>query len=244
MTSWDLVLITVCITYVPFKALTLRNLSPGPALAYVALWPGMEPEPFGARTDSREGLGLMAWGMVKMAGGAILLSIRTGYIWVDAAIVLLGIGTLVHLGFIDALTGFWRLRGIRVERLFVNPAGATSLRDFWGRRWNRAFHVIARDRIFKPVARRWGTTSGIVATFVFSGVLHDLLISLPAGGGYGLPTLYFLLQGVGMLVEGRVLGTSPRHTLPGRFWSFAWVVFPAPLLFHPWFIECLIFPMI
>ena len=43
MTPWDLVLLTVCITYVTFKALTLRGLSPAPALAYVALWPGMEP---------------------------------------------------------------------------------------------------------------------------------------------------------------------------------------------------------
>ncbi len=89
MTPWDLVLLTVCITYVTFKALTLRDLSPVPALAYVALWPGMEPEPFGVRTEAREGLGLMAWGAVKMVAGAILLSSRTGHIWVDSALILL-----------------------------------------------------------------------------------------------------------------------------------------------------------
>ena len=93
------------------------------------------------------------------------------------------------------LAGFWRLRGVPVLRLFDNPVAARSLGEFWGRRWNLAFSDVARERIFRPVAGRWGAGWGILATFAFSGLLHDLLISVPAGGGYGNTTLYFLLEG-------------------------------------------------
>ena len=63
-----------------------------------------------------------------------------------------------------------------------------------------------------------------------------LVISLPARGGYGLPTAYFLLQGVAMGAERKL-----RH---GRR-LFAWVVVAGPVfwLFHPLFVRQVIIPM-
>ena len=44
------------------------------------------------------------------------------------------------------------------------------------------------------------------------------------------------LQGAGVLLE-------RRWKLSGRLWALAWVIVPAPLLFHPPFIEALIRPL-
>lgn len=237
MTPWEKMLIGVGVTYAAFKVLTFRRLAPARAIAYAALWPGMDARPF-SETRPAEGLGLMAWGACKMAfGAALLLFARTGDARLDGAIVLLGIAFLVHLGLLEALAGFWRLRGIPVERLFVNPAAARTLGEFWGRRWNLAFVAVARERVFKPVARRLGAGWGVMATFVFSGLLHDLLISFPAGGGYGRPSAYFLLQGLLVLAE-------RRWGIRGRAWTLLGLAVPLPLLFHPPFLEAIVRPLL
>lgn len=237
MTPWEKMLIGVAVTYGAFKALSFRRLAPARSIAYAALWPGMDPRPF-TETRAPEGEGLMAWGACKMAfGAALLLFGRTGHVWIDSCAVLLGIGFLVHLGFLDVLAGFWRLRGIPVERLFVNPVAARSVGEFWGRRWNLAFSAVARERVFKPVARRWGGGWGVMATFAFSGLVHDLLLSLPAGAGYGRPTAYFLLQGGLVLAE-------RRWGLAGRAWTLLGLALPLPLLFHPPFLRAIVGPLL
>lgn len=235
MTPWEKMTLAVAGTYIVFKALTFRRLRPGRAVGY-ALWPGMDPRPFG-ETREGSGIAMLVWGLCKMALGAFLLTTRTGVEAVDLLFVFAGIGFLVHLGLCDALAGFWRLRGVAVERLFPNPAGSRSLTEFWGRRWNRAFHVVVKSWIYRPVASRWGRVWGMVATFAFSGLLHDLLISVPVGGGYGLPTLYFLLQG-GLVMAER------RWKVEGRAWTLFWILVPLPLLFHPWFVEGILKPLI
>ena len=225
MTPWTrMVLITAAI-YVLCKALMFR-----PSLGYLILWPGMDPAPFGERRTS-DGLRLAAGGLARMTAGALLL------FWAGHPVVVLaGLFLLVHFGLCDVLCGLWRRGGVPVERLFVNPWASRTLGEFWGRRWNMAFHAVAKRRVFLPVARRWGTSAGLAATFLMSGRLHDLLLSVPAGGGYGLPTLYFALQGAGVLLE-------RRWRISGRLWALGWVLLPAPLLFHPWVVEALILPL-
>jgi alginate O-acetyltransferase complex protein AlgI len=237
MSPWTLMLVLVGAVFAAFKAWTWKPLGPARGLAYALLWPGMDPSAF-ARRAPAEGLGLLAWGAAKMVlGAALLLGVRTGRPVSDAIVVLLGIGFLVHLGFLDALAGFWRLRGFPVERLFENPAAARSLGEFWGRRWNRAFHHVARERVFRPAARRWGPAGGVLAAFAFSGLVHELLLSVPAGGGYGLPSLYFLLHGA-------LVAAERRWRIGGRTWTHFWVLAPAPLLFHPPFVRALLLPLV
>jgi hypothetical protein len=235
MTAFDRMVFGVGVVYLVFKSLTFRRLAPARALGYLALWPGMDPAPF-ARTAPAAGSGLVAWGAFKMAIGAGLLSIGAGVPALDLVRVFAGIGLLIHFGLCDVLAGCWRRQGVAVERLFVNPAASRSLGEFWGRRWNLAFHAVARDFVFRPVARRWGATAGILATFLFSGLLHELLLSVPAGGGYGLPTAYFVLHGLLVLVE-------RSWKLRSRVWTLFWVLAPAPLLFHPPFLRAFILPL-
>ncbi len=64
------------------------------------------------------------------------------------------------------------------------------------------------------------------------------MISLPARGGFGLPTVYFAAQGVGMFVERRL----PRAWR--RPFALIVVIAPAPLLFHPLFIDRVMLPFL
>ncbi len=237
MTPWEKMLLLVGAVYAAFKALTIRGLPVPRAAAYALLWPGMDPRPFARLSPTTGGPGLMVWGAAKMALGAALLSVRAGWFPADAARVLIGAGLLVHFGLCDFLAGFWRGRGVPVERLFVNPAAARTLAEFWGRRWNLAFHAVARDFVFRPVARRAGRTAGVLAAFAFSGAIHEILLSAPVGAGWGLPSLYFLLQGTLVLAE-------RRWGLRGRAWTLFWVLAPLGLLFHPAFLRGIVAPLV
>jgi hypothetical protein len=118
--------------------------------------------------------------------------------------------------------------------------------NFWGRRWNTAFRDLAHQIIYQPLARRWGARRAMAAVFLFSGVLHDVAISLPARAGYGLPTLYFLVQAMGVEIERSRFGRRwrLRGGLRGWFFTAMFVLGPACLLFHPPFLRKVVIPFL
>jgi hypothetical protein len=64
--------------------------------------------------------------------------------------------------------------------------------------------------------------------------------------GYGLPLLYFIIQGIVVLVEKALLHRKVmflQHRILSRVWVFFWLVVPMPLLFHTQFIEKIIWPL-
>jgi alginate O-acetyltransferase complex protein AlgI len=126
------------------------------------------------------------------------------------------------------------------------PIAATSVSDFWGRRWNLAFRDLTHRFLFRPLTPLFGARGAVLAGFVFSGLVHDFVISLSARGGYGLPTLFFLISGLAMFAErgrlGRMLGLGRGW----RGWLFTalTILAPAPLLFHPPFVERIVVPFL
>ena len=126
------------------------------------------------------------------------------------------------------------------------PLSSRSIVEFWGRRWNVAFRDLAHVSVFLPIAHRWGNRAAIAGVFLFSGVLHEVAISIPAHGGYGLPTLYFLGQLVAVMIN-----VSPqrkrlalKHVLRRRLLTIAIVVAPSPILFHPPFLKNAVVPFL
>lgn len=73
--------------------------------------------------------------------------------------------------------------GVELEPQFNKPYLASSLQDFWGRRWNLMVTSILRPTVYDPIRRisspalgaRWAHLPAIVAAFFVSGIMHELL---------------------------------------------------------------------
>jgi alginate O-acetyltransferase complex protein AlgI len=229
-----------------------RQFTPGRLLAYF-IWIGAQPRPFLPSYVPPGSAPVPTW-------RGFLLNLLTG------VVVLLGVpwlfpaGTpllvrawtgLVGLALVRLFAGFdlwalvFRLLGFPVEKAWDNPAAATSLRDFWGRRWNRIMSGMMRDLLFTPLARWIGATGAAFVVFLYSGVLHEFL-SLLAQGGYGGPSLYFVIQGVGFLCEGTRLGRRflVGHPVVGWCWTALVVITPLGLIVPPAFMIDLVVPIL
>jgi predicted DCC family thiol-disulfide oxidoreductase YuxK len=222
------------------------------ALGYLLLWPGMDAETFLAagRLGSKPRRLEWAAAALKMILGCVLLYEVAGRVvhahpMLAGWIGMIGMVLLLHFGLFHALSLLWRSAGVPAAPIMKSPLLAESLGEFWGRRWNAAFNEIAFVHAYRPLCRLGSPLSAAVAVFALSGFVHELVISLPARGGYGLPTAYFLIQGLGIVAErhrfGRRLGLG--RGLRGRI--FAWLVTAGPAfwLFHPPFVHHVILPM-
>jgi len=232
--------------WVGFKSMAWISVGGWPALeirtlAYAA-WVGMDARPFLRRSGGKR-LPIIG-ALVRITAGALLIwlaipaienSIISG--WLGMAGVLL----ILHFGLFEIFAALWNRAGFPVRPIMKAPWRARSLAEFWGERWNRAFSDVARITVFRPLVRRLGPSASTMAGFLFSGLAHELVISVPANGGYGLPTLYFLVQGFGIIAERRF---QLRDTSAGR--AFLWVVLFAPAfwLFHPPFMTTVIDPFL
>jgi alginate O-acetyltransferase complex protein AlgI len=157
---------------------------------------------------------------------------------------------LIGLGFLElvARCDFWalvfRAMSFPVEKLWDCPIAATSLGDFWGRRWNRMVPGILREVIFMPVARRAGARIALLVVFLYSGLYHEI-ISFVARSGYGGPTLYFLVQYLGVAIENSRAGRWLRgRPWLSRGWTWAVVILPVGLIVQPTLVEGYLIPML
>lgn len=219
-------------------------------LVYLLCWPGMSLKEFaGPIPTSLRGNEGSHWlaPLAKTLAGAILVWLVVPVVPTDAWLFcgwigMIGLIMMLHFGTFHLLALALQAAGFNARPNMRAPLLAGSLADFWGRRWNTAFNVLADRYGFRALTPRIGPRAALAVVFVASGLIHDLVIALPAGGGYGLPTLYFGLQAVGLFVERRPL--IRRRPIANRL--FAWLVLVAPLgwLFPPVFVRNVILPML
>jgi alginate O-acetyltransferase complex protein AlgI len=231
-------------------------------ISFVLGWPGMRPALFAhAGEPALAGAGSLIWlGMKRLALGALFIAAaRSAWIYspsemtdatariVPTLLLLAGLNLVLHFGLFAILGGLWRLAGVDCRRLFRAPLEARSLGEFWGHRWNLAFSEMTALAICRPVAAQTGKTPAIFLAFLSSGLFHELAISLPVQAGYGLPLLYFCLHGMLVLFERRV--DWLKRLLLSRpclahLWTLGWLLLPLPLLFHPYFLNEVVWPLI
>ena len=220
-------------------------------LAYLLAWPGMDAAAFldpRARppkppaTEWLSAAGKLAVGLAALYGWAARLPPANPYAlgWVG----MVGLILCLHFGAFHLLSCAWRSIGVDARPLMNRPLASVRLADFWGRRWNTAFRDLTHRFLFRPLTRAFGPRRGLWAGFLVSGLVHDAVISLPAGGGYGRPTLFFLLQAAGLSAERTRVGRRLVVGFRGWVFTMAVLLLPAPLLFHPPFVTRIVVPFL
>ncbi|KAI6028994.1 membrane bound O-acyl transferase family-domain-containing protein [Pisolithus marmoratus] len=105
--------------------------------------------------------------------------------------------------------------------LFNNPWFSTSLAKFWGQNWHQLFRDIFVGCGYKPLEGILGQYA-VIGAFVVSGILHDVAMR---GMGHG-DTLrilgYFVMQGVGVVLERLWRQLTGRRCLWGNHLVDAW----------------------
>lgn len=216
-------------------------------------WLGMQPQLFQMLGGpSRDSVRLyLRKGLVRILLGCLGVLLAR-FIWdvpgsriIATGFLLVGLSLILHFGIFNLVTALWRACGIDSRSLFQAPLYSQNLAEFWGRRWNIGFSEMTSLAVYRPVVRLLGRRSALLASFIFSGILHEVAISLPVRKGFGLPLLYFILQGVAMFLEE---GLEKRgyylRGWPGHVWTLLWLALPIPLLFHPPFLRQVIWPII
>jgi len=125
------------------------------------------------------------------------------------------------------------LVGFALPPLHRLPMLSRTVQEFWGERWNLSVQRLLQRNVFWPLARRRRVRAGVVATFVASALLHVWIMAVALDWAMaGLWAIFFLLQGVFLLVERRLRLASRPGPLP-RVWTIVALVGSSPLFIEP-----------
>ncbi|KAJ4800696.1 MBOAT (membrane bound O-acyl transferase) family protein [Rhynchospora pubera] len=120
-----------------------------------------------------------------------LLSLYTCHLYLGLELAVTLTGTIASI-----------IINMPIEPQFNNPFLGTSLRDFWSRRWNIMVSQTLRQLVYDPVAPRLGPAIGLIACFLVSGLMHEVIFYyLASTRPTGEVVSFFLLQGLGIIVE-------------------------------------------
>ena len=133
-------------------------------------WPGMDatafldPEQHAQRPEAKE----WSWAIAKTAFGALLVwgvarRIPAGRELLAGWVAMLGIILVLHFGTFHILSLLWRSAGVDARPIMQAPLSATSLSDFWGRRWNLGFRQLTHRLIFQPARTRSGVVTATLS---------------------------------------------------------------------------------
>ncbi|KAK4439417.1 Acyl-CoA--sterol O-acyltransferase 1 [Sesamum alatum] len=139
---------------------------------------------------------------------------------------------------------------VELEEQFNEPYLATSLQDFWGRRWNLMVPNILQPTVYHPVRsvaarfmdRKWAAIPGVLATFLVSGLMHELVLyNIGRLRPSGEMMCFFLIHGLSLSVEiviKKIL--RGKFSVPGIVsgpLTLAYVIYTSFLLFFPPFLR-------
>jgi len=156
----------------------------------------------------------------------------------SSTLILFFVGLIVGLA--EGLTALTALLGANVDVLFDAPLDSRSLREFWGRRWNRfiarfALRHIATSRPSRDTRRLFSSSaSRTLLVFFWSALFHEYFAWGVAGNVDALGTMFsfFVLQGLLMTLLPLWPATWPLPSRVGQALTFGWMAATAPLFFE------------
>jgi hypothetical protein len=220
-------------------------------LGYFLAWPGMDADAFLGNRSGIQKPARREWAMAsfKTCAGAFMVLCAAQMLTAGSVacwIGIMGIVLFLHFGLFHLLSCFWRRAGVDAQPIMDRPLPSTSVNEFWARRWNTAYRDLAHRYIFFSMSRWFGAAIAMVIVFAVSGLVHELVITVPARSGYGGPTAFFLLQVAALLLErsrfGHRLGLG--RGVRGRIFMAATLLLPLPLLCPPSFLQGVIAPFL
>src|SRR5262249_5704192 len=157
-------------------------------MGYLALWPGLNAPTF-LHTQYAHAPAAYEWWFAfgKFVLGIVLIVVAAeltpfqmefGRGWLG----MIGIVLFLHFGLFHLLSLAWSERGVAARPIMDWPILAQSVSEFWGRRWNASFRDLTHRFLFCPLTNLVGSKMALLVGFVVSGLIHDLVISLPARG--------------------------------------------------------------
>ncbi|KAF8686193.1 hypothetical protein HU200_043636 [Digitaria exilis] len=119
------------------------------------------------------------------------------------AFTLYGIYIYCFLDFLlPCLAALGRALGMGLEPQFDRPYLSASLQDFWGRRWNLMASAVLRPAVYVPVRARLGAPAGVLATFLVSGLMHEVIACyITFRAPTGRLAAFFALHGAAVCAE-------------------------------------------
>lgn len=133
---------------------------------------------------------------------------------------------------VAAITVGCRLFGVVPPEIHRTPILSTSLREFWGERWNTPVHKWLFRHCFLPLARRHSPILGIATAFIVSTVIHVWIVIGAGNHVAAMMATFFLLQGTFLVIE-RALGVARWRTLAARCWTIGCLLATSPLFVEP-----------
>lgn len=142
------------------------------------------------------------------------------------------------------------MSNLELEPQFNEPYLATSLQDFWGKRWNLMVTGILRPTVYEPLVqlfsvlgRNYSRVPAVFGTFVVSGIMHELIFFYMGRLRPDWKVMwFFLINGFCTTVEIAIKKTvNGRWTFPtaiGRVLTLGFVMVTALWLFLPEFVRC------
>lgn len=226
-----------------------------PWCVFCYTWFGMNPAPFKAfpakpfadagsyilKGMSRIIIGLGLIALINLSGGYLN---GEPFDHIRYLFYLVSLSLILHFGILTISAGTLRYVGINVSLLFKSPIRSRSLQEFWSKRWNLAFVELTTIAVLRPAKKRFGDRVAFWVSYVFSGLLHELAISMPVKTGYGKPFLFFIIQAV--LIMGVEKHVIKEHTgnIIRLLWLMICLFLPIFILFHEQFILRVVLPLV
>jgi hypothetical protein len=95
---------------------------------------------------------------------------------------------------------------------FERSLGARNFSTFWNF-WNPIFGYYLGQKIFRPSKKRMPAAASLLITFIFCGLIHDLVTTLARGRVSLFFSVWFFLMGAAVVISKRA-----RYDLSKQKW--------------------------